>query len=85
MSISPLGVSNYTVSPEARLGSYRADERGFSVTIVSIVRLVYLIKAGWGESDYDVYEDVFIWTNVETNVSIICGQWVQCPSSNEYI
>ena len=52
------------------------NERVFSVTAVSIVRMVYLVKVGWG-NPYDVYgeyEDVYIWTNVETNVSIICGQ-----------
>ncbi len=46
-----------------------------SVTIVSIIRLAYLVK----EYRYDYllwveYADIFIWTGVEANVSIICGQ-----------
>ncbi len=86
MSISPLCVSDYTVSPEARVGSCRADERGFSVTVVSIVRLAYIIIFGWvSEDSLGQYEDIFIWTNVETNMSIICGQWVQSHSSNGYV
>ena len=47
-----------------------------SVTITSIVRLTYLYKG----IDYtnpiyrDYYVDILVWTNVEANTSIICGE-----------
>ena len=46
-----------------------------SVTITSIVRLIYLIK-GYASmyAAEDDYSDILIWTNVEANTSIICGQ-----------
>ena len=43
-----------------------------SVTITSIVRLVYLNK-GYAILTVD-YIDISIWTNVEANTSIICGE-----------
>ena len=46
-----------------------------SVTVVSIVRLAYLVKVYRYDSVFWVeYADIFIWTDVEANVSIICGQ-----------
>ena len=54
---------------------FSADTRfGYSVTIVSIIRLVYLIKLSQVSDATHIYTDVIIWTSVEANISIICGQ-----------
>ena len=55
---------------------FRADTRfGYSVTIVSVIRLVYLIKLSRASEDTTRnFTEIIIWTNVEVNISIICGQ-----------
>ena len=45
-----------------------------SVTMVSIIRLVYLSR-GYEEFGADSV-DGSVWTNIEANVSIICGQYM---------
>ena len=53
-----------------------------SVTIVSIVRLTYVVKdlshdsLDLLKSDAINCPSIFIWTSVEANVSIICGQYM---------
>lgn len=47
-----------------------------SVTVVSIVRLTYIIKNVSPILGTLVSPDIFIWTSVEANVSIICGQYM---------
>ena len=50
--------------------------RNCSVTIVGIVRLVYLIKTVANSASLTTnLADILIWTGVEVNVSIICGQY----------
>ena len=51
-----------------------------SVTIVAFVRLVYLVKAN-AESDKATtnLSNIVIWTGVEVNMSLVCGQYK--PSS----
>ncbi len=56
--------------------AFLADECSeSSVTVVSIVRLTYLIKLS---PDFLIsdYSNMIIWTSVEANVSIICGQYM---------
>lgn len=52
-----------------------ADECSeFSVTAVSIVRLTYLIKIDESNARSKYYVNIYIWTNIEVNISIVCGQ-----------
>lgn len=54
---------------------FRTDTRfGYSVTIVSMIRLVYLIKLSRAPDVTRNYTDIIIWMSVEVNISIICGQ-----------
>lgn len=49
-----------------------------SVTIVAFVRLVYCIKfkADAGPANVTTYlSNVLIWTGVEVNMSLVCGQY----------
>ena len=47
---------------------------GNSVTIISVIRLVYLIKLTRDFNDVTrTGTDILIWTSVEVNTSIICG------------
>ena len=56
-----------------------------SVTFVSIVRLTYLVKDRSTADFTFVYANIFIWTSVEANVSIICGQYIIVFSARSYI
>lgn len=48
----------------------------FSVTIVAFVRLGYLIKADVGPANATTnMSNILIWTGVEVNVSLVCGQY----------
>lgn len=47
---------------------------GGFVTIVSVIRLVYLIRLSRAPEDFmRNYTDIIIWTSVEVNVSIFCA------------
>ena len=66
-----------TFQTRAEVGPQRlADEAPMSsVTIASIVRLIFLSKGHALENLFGLdYIDIFIWTNVEVNMSIICGE-----------
>lgn len=60
---------------DLNLGILADESSGSSVTIVSIIRLIYLIKGHQPITILPDYTKLSIWTNVEANVSIICGQY----------
>lgn len=61
--------------------AFLADEcSASSVTVFSIVRLTYLIKDLSPGFPTLECPDIFIWTSVEANVSIICGQYMTALS-----
>ena len=39
-----------------------------------MIRLVYLIKLSGNPDETRNYTEIIIWTSVEVNISIICGQ-----------
>ncbi len=66
---------NYTTHAGAKTGVHVNELSGKSVTVVSVVRLTYLIGR---TTNIDVllvnFANILIWTSVEVNVAIICGQ-----------
>ena len=57
-------------------GNVTEVRRYCSVTIVAIVRLVYLIKTIANSASLTTnIANILIWTGVEINTSIICGQY----------
>ena len=57
-------------------GTFTEACRNCSVTIIAIVRLVYLIKTIANSTSLTTnLANILIWTGVEVNVSIICGQY----------
>ena len=46
----------------------------FSVTIVAVVRTIYLTKADAASANVPIdLSNILIWTAVEVNMSIVCG------------
>ena len=70
--VARLCITSFTITLSAL-----ADEiPEFSVTLVTIIRSAYLIKGYQSGNIFTTdYTQIFIWTNVEANVSIICGQY----------
>lgn len=68
---------NYTAGAGAETGFFADEISESSVTAVSIVRLTYLLNFR-NEEDYLTFShvNIFIWTSVEVNISIICGQYM---------
>ena len=76
--IAPFLVSFTTALPalDIRLAFFADDCSESSVTVVSIVRLTYLIKDLPPDFSTFDFASIYIWTSVEANVSIICGQYM---------
>ncbi len=67
-------VSSRSPSDFSRERTAVADFLVFSVTIVSVVRLVYLTTLSEVDLTVDIANTI-IWTCVEVNISMICGQY----------
>ena len=66
---------HYTTRAGAKTGVLANKHSVISVTVVSVVRLTYLIRGTRFSHDSTVnFANIFIWTSIEVNVAIICGQ-----------
>ncbi len=70
-SSCPPSVRRQRVNLEVGLLADECSE--FRVTIASIIRLIYLIKYRNSLDPTIDYVNVYIWTSVEVNISIIHG------------
>ena len=56
-----------------------------SVTVASIVRFIYLCETNPPPVNFTLaYTKFFIWTNIEVNISIICGQYMKAVPTQSY-
>ena len=68
-------LTNYTTHAGAKIGVLANELSGQSVTVVSVVRLTFLIKgAPYSDESIANFANILIWSSVEINVGIICGQ-----------
>lgn len=78
-------VSHSPSAPKLNLEFLANTCSKFSVVIVSIVRFTFLIKENYAAADRTIdYVNVFIWTSVEANISIICGQYKTAFSAHSH-
>ena len=73
---------DYLYAPKLELSIFANACSEFSVTIVSIIRLINLLR-GYGDF-YTDYTHIFVWTSVEANVSIICGKYMIAFSTRSH-
>ena len=62
---------------ELKQGLRTDDYSESSVTAVSIVRMTIVIGVGSGFSLENYFITYYLWTSVEVNISIICGQYMK--------
>lgn len=56
--------------------NYGTDKCRFSVTVVSVVRLMYLLRGNLTAPDITWnFVDIGIWSVVEANTAIVCGMF----------